>query len=141
MYKLSNRSKEKLKGLHPNLINFAKKLIEISIYDFAITHGVRTTKEQQSLYAKGRTKTGTIVTNCDGLTKKSNHQIKKDGFGHAFDIVIIIAGHWDWDIQLYKELVSQDKVRKLMEEYNIEWGGDWKSFKDYPHFEYKGGVL
>jgi hypothetical protein len=31
------------------------------------------------------------------------------------------------------------KAAIIAEKYNIEWGGNWKSFKDYPHFEYKTG--
>ena len=42
-----------------------------------ITYGVRTVKEQSDLFAKGRTKPGKIVTNCDGVIKRSKHQIAK----------------------------------------------------------------
>lgn len=133
-YRYSNRSKQNMEGLHPQFKNFLDKLIKISKYDFVITCGIRSDKEQNKLYQKGRSLPGKIITNCDGYKYKSNHQIKSDGYGYAADIAILINNKIDWDIHLFKELVD-DKVRNLMDEYNIEWGGDWSSFKDYPHFQ------
>lgn len=136
LYRFSNRSKEKLKGLHPKLIEFAEELIKISSRDFCITQGIRTTEEQQKLYQQGRTTPGKVVTNCDGIRFKSNHQIKGDGLGYAFDIAILKNGKITWDAKYYIEL--GEKAQELMQKYNIEWGGNWKSFKDYPHWELRG---
>ena len=41
-----------------------------------------------------------------------------------------------WSERYYKEVAMAARI--LMQKYNIEWGGDWKNFKDLPHFEYKG---
>ncbi len=133
MYRFSNRSLEKLKGLHPKLKEFAYKLLEKSPHDFCIIQGVRTVEEQQKLYAEGRTIQGKIVTNCDGIKHKSNHQVKPDGLGYAFDIAVIINNKSNWDKKTFKEVA--DSARELMKQYNIEWGGDWKNFSDYPHFQ------
>lgn len=133
MYKFSNRSLEKLKGLHPRLIEFAHELLKKSRYDFTITAGKRTAEEQNLLYQKGRTMPGNIVTNCDGYKYKSNHQIKNDGYGHAFDIAVLINNKITWDPKYYIEVGKA--AEQLMKDYEIEWGGNWKSFKDYPHFE------
>lgn len=133
-YRYSNRSKKNMEGLHPDLKEFLNKLIKISKYDYIITCGIRSDQEQNKLYQKGRTLPGEIITNCDGYKYKSKHQIKEDGYGWAADIAILINRKIDWDIHLFKELVN-DEVRALMEKYGIEWGGDWKSFKDYPHFQ------
>lgn len=135
LYRFSNRSKEKLKGLHPKLIEFAEELIKISPYDFCITQGVRTVEQQQKLYAQGRTAPGRIVTNCDGVKYKSNHQVKSDGLGYAFDIAVLINNKITWETKFYIEIGKA--AEKLMKEYNVEWGGNWKSFKDYPHWELK----
>lgn len=137
MYKFSNRSLEKLKGLHPKLIEFANKLLEVSPYDFCITQGIRSVEEQQKLYAQGRTLPGSKVTNCDGIKYKSNHQIKNDGYGHAFDIAVLINNKITWDPKYYIEVGKA--AEQLMKDYEIEWGGNWKRFKDYPHFELIGG--
>lgn len=135
MYRFSNRSLEKLKGLHPKLKEFAYKLLEKSPHDFCITQGVRTVEEQQKLYAEGRTIPGKIVTNCDGIKHKSNHQVKPDGLGYAFDIAVLINNKITWDKQYYIEIGKA--VEELMREYRIEWGGNWEKLKDYPHFELK----
>lgn len=136
MFKFSKKSLKKLEGLHPNLQNFFMELIKISPYDFSITQGIRTAEEQNKLYQQGRTVPGKIVTNCDGYKLKSNHQIKSDGLGHAGDIAVLINNKITWKEKYYKEVAMSARI--LMQKYNIEWGGDWKNFKDLPHFEYKG---
>ena len=136
MFKFSKKSLKKLEGLHPNLQNFFMELIKISPYDFSITQGVRTAEEQNKLYQQGRTVSGKIVTNCDGYKLKSNHQTKSDGLGHAGDIAVLVNNKITWEEKYYKEVAISARI--LMQKYNIEWGGDWKNFKDLPHFEYKG---
>lgn len=136
MYKFSKNSLKKLEGLHPNLKEFFQELLKISKYDFSITQGIRTAEEQNKLYRQGRTEPGAIVTNCDGYKNKSNHQIKNDGYGHAGDIAILVNNKITWEEKYYCEVANS--ARELMKKYNVEWGGDWKSFKDLPHFEYKG---
>ena len=136
MYKFSKNSLKKLEGLHPQLQKFFHELIKISPYDFSITQGVRTAEEQNKLYQQGRTVPGAIVTNCDGYKLKSNHQIKDDGLGYAGDIAVLVNNKVTWEEKYYKEVANS--ARELMQKYNVEWGGDWKSFKDLPHFEYRG---
>lgn len=136
MFKFSRNSEKKLQYLHPNLQNFFRELIKISSYDFSITQGVRTAEEQNKLYQQGRTVPGKIVTNCDGYKLKSNHQTKSDGLGHAGDIAVLVNNKITWEEKYYKEVAISARI--LMQKYNIEWGGDWKNFKDLPHFEYKG---
>lgn len=136
MYKFSKSSENRLKGLHPKLQEFFRELIKISPYDFSITQGIRTAEEQNKLYRQGRTVPGAIVTNCDGYKVKSNHQVKADGLGYAGDIAVLINNKITWEERYYKEVARTGRI--LMQKYNIEWGGDWKNFKDLPHFEYKG---
>ncbi|MBS5037147.1 MAG: M15 family metallopeptidase [Fusobacterium sp.] len=136
MFKFSKKSLKKLEGLHPNLQNFFMELIKISPYDFSIAQGIRTAEEQNKLYQQGRTTPGKIVTNCDGYKIKSNHQTKDDGLGHAGDIAVLVNNKITWEEKYYKEVAMTARI--LMQKYNVEWGGDWKNFKDLPHFEYKG---
>ena len=136
MFKFSRNSEKKLQYLHPNLQNFFRELIKISPYYFSITQGVRTAEEQNKLYQQGRTMPGKIVTNCDGYKLKSNHQTKSDGLGHAGDIAVLVNNKITWEEKYYKEVAISARI--LMQKYNIKWGGDWKNFKDLPHFEYKG---
>ncbi len=138
MYKLSQRSIDNLKGVHPRLTILMGVAIMDSPIDFTITDGVRTTAEQQALYAQGRTKAGTIVTNADGIKVKSNHQVKTDGLGYAVDLYPFHSGKVQVnDVAGMKKIAEHIKAKAKMLGYNIEWGGDWKSLPDAPHWELK----
>lgn len=134
----SKRSLNNLKGIHPQLVSVMKEAIKNTPVDFTITDGVRTVAEQQALYAKGRTASGRIVTNADGIRNKSNHQAKADGYGYAVDLYPYYNGtvHVNDDIRLREIAKHILKVAKGMG-IKVDWGGNWKNFKDYPHFELK----
>lgn len=108
--------------------------------EIRITHGTRTYAEQNALYAQGRTvkydKKGNklnIVTNAKAGDSYHNHDL-------AFDFVLIKGGYDmkadnDGDgVADWVEVVTQAKLEGL------EWGGDWSSFKDYPHFQMSFGL-
>ena len=91
-----------------------------------ITSALRTVKKQNKLFAQGRTRPGKIVTNAKG--GKSYHN-----FGLAVDIVEIknkkaLWNNPDWD-----------KIAELGKSLGLEWGGDWVSFTDKPHFQLSFG--
>lgn len=146
-YGLSDASIEKMKGVHPKLIELMKKAISDSPYDFKIVQGLRTAEYQNILYQQGRTKPGKIVTKLDGYNRKSNHQAKADGYGHAVDIAV--CGHYDQngdyvkymtDAEMFdnKKLVEISKHVKVVAKemgLDIVWGGDWKTLYDTPHYE------
>lgn len=141
-YKLSNLSLQRLIGVHPKLVSVIKKAIINSPYDFSIVSGARTTQEQQELYKQGRTVKGKIITNCDGVIKKSNHQTKSDNYGYAIDFGIFdrtVPGNIDWNAkEKYKAVAEHIKNIAVQEKVKIVWGGDWQTFKDYPHIELVG---
>jgi putative secretion activating protein len=146
-YVLSEASIEKMKGVHPKLIELMKKAIGDSPYDFKIVQGLRTAEYQNSLYQQGRTKPGKIVTKLDGYNRKSNHQAKSDGYGHAVDIAV--CGQYDQngnyvkcttDAEMFdnKKLVEISKhIKAVAKDMGLEivWGGDWKTLYDTPHYE------
>jgi peptidoglycan L-alanyl-D-glutamate endopeptidase CwlK len=147
MYNLSKRSEERISGIHPLLQVIIKKAIASPDCpeDFGIPQygGLRTTDDQQALYAKGRTDFTTHqrpVTYVDGINKKSNHQAKDDGYGHAFDVYIYchIKKKASWNVERLTKLARHLIRIAAMNGVDLSWGGDWKSFKDYPHFEMKG---
>ena len=124
-----------------------KKAISDSPYDFKIIQGLRTAAYQNELYQQGRTKPGKIVTKLDGYNKKSNHQAKADGYGHAVDIAV--CGYYDkngnyvkctTDAEMFdnKKLVEISRhVKAVAKEMGLDivWGGDWKTLYDTPHYE------
>ena len=138
MYNLSKRSLNTMVGVNPDLVKVIKEAIATSPFDFMITQGVRSAKYQNELYQQGRTVRGLKVTNADGYIKKSNHQMKIDGFGYAIDFVILNGKALDWDTESKYEAVAKhilETGHKLG--IILEWGGNWK-FKDYPHIQIAG---
>ncbi|MNC37192.1 Peptidoglycan L-alanyl-D-glutamate endopeptidase CwlK precursor [compost metagenome] len=119
----------------------ARKLIEKSFnrgIPIKIVQGYRTNAEQNDLYAKGRTKPGDIVTNAKGGMSYHN-------YGVAIDFALLINEgkdvSWDCDADF-----DNDKIADWMEvveeakKLGFLWGGDWRSFKDRPHFEMPFGL-
>lgn len=138
---LDNVTIERIKLLHPAVRNEAMEIYEEinrALTGKAIarfTHTLRTIKEQDALYAKGRTAPGPIVTKAKGGMSYHN-------YGLAIDMVLIVNGK-EVSYDTLKDY-DGDKVADWMECVNIfksygwEWGGDWK-FKDMPHFQKTAG--
>ena len=135
MPSFGQKSKDKLKTCHPDLQRVMEEAIKE--YDFTVIYGQRSVEEQFELYKKGReykdgqwVKVGATVTNLDGKTKKSMHN-------YSPSLAVDIAPYpIDWnDLKRFKEMA--DVVKKTAEKLGVKiaWGGDWKSFKDYPHVE------
>jgi len=124
----------KLTGVHPELVKRIQKVVNAMLdlgFLMRITDGVRTTEEQQALYAQGRTKPGHKVTNCDGVLKKSNHQAKEDGYGHAVDCCFVDeTGKPSWDARY-----PWHTYGACCEAVGLVWGGNWQSLHDLPHAE------
>lgn len=118
-YKLGSRSLKNLEGVHPDLVSVVKLAIQRTEIDFTVIDGVRTIAEQKSL-----------VSNGDSTTMNSRHLT-----GHAVDIVPLNDGKVSWHWPLYYEL--EKVIKKAAADLNvpIEWGGDWTSFKDGPHWQ------
>lgn len=114
--------------LHPEL---KKKIEELKKRCFAaglkigISETWRTVEEQDKLYAKGRTEPGNIVTNAIGSTYSSMHQ-----WYIAFDFFRNDGkGAYNNSDGFF------NKVGLIGEAIGLEWGGNWKSFVDLPHFQ------
>jgi len=142
MRKFEERSIKNLSGVHPDLAKVMNAAIKDAPVGFIIIYGVRTTEEQQRLYAQGRTAPGARVTNCDGIKVKSNHQVKSDGYGYAVDLYADSNNNGKLDTPEINDVESLKKVAAHVKEtakrlgIKIEWGGDW-TIRDYPHFELK----
>ena len=96
------------------------------------TECLRTAKEQDALYAKGRTAPGSKVTNARGRDAKSMHQ-----WGVAFDVVIDMDVDNDGDVDIRDIYNAKllNVVGKIGQSIGLEWGGSWKSIVDKPHFQ------
>lgn len=137
-------SLERAKQLHPVVRDEAIALITEVEKGFPptiavrIVQGLRTIAEQDALYAQGRTKPGSIVTNARGGSSYHN-------YGLAIDFAILIDkdgnGTYDemsWDIKKDNDkdgVADWLEVVKVFEAAGWEWGGKWASIRDYPHVQ------
>lgn len=125
-FKLSRRSLDRLDSVNPLLIAIVVEAIKTSPIDFGIPEygGIRTAIEQNDLFRKRKSK-------CDGFNKKSYHQS-----GNAFDIYAYVNGKASWKKE-YLTTIARHIQGVAKERYNVnlQWGGDWVSFKDMPHFQ------
>ena len=119
---LDTRALSNLKGVHPDLIRVVRRTAELTTesgFGWTITCGLRSLAEQKRLLAINAT-----------TTLKSRHLT-----GHAVDFVCKVDGKIRWDWPLYLKLSKIVKQAAKDCGVSIEWGGDWKSFKDGPHFQ------
>ncbi|MEJ8555473.1 M15 family metallopeptidase [Tepidibacter sp. Z1-5] len=120
-----------LDDLHPYVKYLAEKFIEECKnqgIDILIYSTFRSKEEQNKLYEQGRSAPGNKVTNARGGYSYHN-------YGLAFDCVPIINKKAQWDrTDLY------EKMGQLGKSIGLEWGGDFKIFKDMPHFQWRGGL-
>jgi peptidoglycan L-alanyl-D-glutamate endopeptidase CwlK len=115
-FSLGKRSKEKLRGVHPDLVSVVERAIELTEQDFTVIEGLRDIDRQRELVKAGKS-----------TTMNSRHLD-----GHAVDIAPWPIS-WDWD-EFYP---IADAMKQAAEELEVdlEWGGDWKSFPDGPHYQ------
>jgi len=92
-------------------------------YKVMIYQGFRSFAEQDALYAQGRTKPGTTVTNAKGGDSLHN-------WGCAVDIVFLTNNRPSWDDSHPWHILGQ-----IGKKHGFDWGGDWPSFPDRPHFQ------
>lgn len=122
----------KLAGIHATLAKKAEQLVALAKAEgisIIITQGLRTIAEQNALYAKGRTTAGPKVTNAKGGTSYHN-------YGLAFDFAVVEKnGKINWTVD--KRWLRVGALGKTL---GLEWGGDFKSIKDVPHFQLTFGL-
>lgn len=115
----SARSFNHLAGVRPELVVLAYHALLLSPVPFQITDGLRTREEQEELLAEGKSR-----------TMRSRHLT-----GHAVDVVAIQGGKVSWDWGLYETIADAWKRASAETGIKVNWGGDWKGFRDGPHFE------
>jgi peptidoglycan L-alanyl-D-glutamate endopeptidase CwlK len=119
MFKLSQKSVDRLTGVHEDLVKIVNQAIKISPVDFAVLEGLRTLCRQRELYAAGATQT----MNSRHLT------------GHAVDLVALVGGKACWHPRVYDKIAGAMFEVAAKNNVPLIWGGNWLTFKDCPHFE------
>jgi peptidoglycan L-alanyl-D-glutamate endopeptidase CwlK len=119
MFSLGPRSQARLKGVHPDLVKVVERAIQISDVDFTVLEGLRSIDRQRALVTAGASKT----LNSRHLT------------GHAVDLGAWVDDEVRWDWPLYHKIYTAMLAASTEFQIPIEWGGNWTSFKDGPHYQ------
>ena len=122
-------SEQRIAKLHPKVRAIFTKFIDDAESGLDITlrvaQGLRTIDEQNELYAQGRTKPGKKVTNAKGGSSYHN-------YGLAIDVLRMNGKEADWNYDTAKLLPYMPA--------GMVWGGNFKTIKDKPHFEFTFGI-
>lgn len=125
-------NEQRIRTLHPVVADKARELVRRAAAEgirVLIAQGLRTIAEQNDLYAQGRTKHGIIVTHARGGESYHN-------YGLALDYCLLDEhGKAVWVVD-----AKWRRVAEIGKTLGFKWGGDWSSFKDYPHLEYTFGL-
>lgn len=128
-FQLSQRSLDRLVGVHPDLAEIVKLAIQRTTVDFTVVEGVRTLERQREYVARGASQ-----------TMASYHLPQADGLSHAVDLAPLIDGVIPWsNWQAFAGLAQVVKACAAELGVPVEWGGDWKTLKDGPHFQIPRG--
>mgnify|MGYP003644960702 FL=1 len=125
MFKFSKNSLLNREGVDQRLIDISNLAIQITNVDFGIPKlgGLRTADNQAALFASNKSK-------ADGVVNKSYHQS-----GKALDVYAYVDGKASWSKQDLA-IVGCAMLQAAAElGYKLKWGGLWKSWQDFPHFE------
>ena len=108
-FKLSQRSLDRLEGVHPDLVYCVKDAIGMSKIDFGVICGMRTEAEQRELVDKGASQ-----------TMASKHLT-----GHAVDLMAYVGSRASWELNLYDDIADAMAQAARNNNVTIRWGAAW----------------
>lgn len=140
---LTTRSINRLGAVHPSLKEYTIELLRRCYQEgilVQISSGFRSNEDQAYIYGQGRPNyiwngkvygsKGSIVSNAPPGTSIHN-------YGLAIDYFLVSD---DGNKSLWTVNDKWKRVAAIAKSMGFEWGGDWKSFKDYPHLQYNKGL-
>jgi peptidoglycan L-alanyl-D-glutamate endopeptidase CwlK len=118
---LTARDMQRLAGVHPDLVRVVKRCAAgATTPRFMVIEGLRTKEREAEMVAAGKSQT----MNSRHLT------------GHAVDLGILgLSGTVDWTTSRYRDLNTAMAAAAMIEGVPLGWGGDWKTLKDFDHWE------
>lgn len=135
--KIIVKDKRALSNLHPTVALMADVFIRNANAKYQgnlqikVISTLRDWAEQQAIYDQGRTKPGRIVSNARPGDSIHN-------WGCAIDLGVFKNGIYiDNSDPSDAKKVYQD-IKDIAKDIGFVWGGDFKTIKDFPHFEYTG---
>ena len=108
-FKLSQRSLDKLEGVHPDMVKCVKSAIEWTKVDFGVICGMRTEAEQRELVAKGASQT----------------MASKHLEGLAVDLMAYVGSRASWELNLYDDIADAMAQAAKTHGVPIKWGAAW----------------
>lgn len=117
---LTARDRQRLVGVHPDLVRVLERAARDFSIPWRVTEGVRSMDRQAELVAAGKSQ-----------TMRSRHLT-----GHAVDLAVEDGkGGVLWDRPSYERLAAEILAAAKAEKVTVEWGGNFRSFFDGPHFQ------
>lgn len=113
------KREERLDGVTPELVKVVKAAAKTLPFDLLVVEGLRTKTRQAQLVKAGASQT----MNSYHLT------------GHAVDLAPMVKGELRWDWPLFYPIAEAMKAAALAQGVALTWGGDWRKFRDGPHFQ------
>lgn len=109
MFRLSQRSLDRLQGVDERLVNVVEMAIQLTNVDFGVVQGLRTIEMQRKLVASGASQT----------------MASKHLEGRAVDLMAYIDGRGSWELTLYDDIA--DAMAQAANEFGLKvrWGGAW----------------
>jgi peptidoglycan LD-endopeptidase CwlK len=123
-FQFSERSLQRLEGVHPDLVRVVKAALVLSKVDFVVVEGLRSLERQKELFAGGKSRT----MNSRHLT------------GHAVDLAPLVDLDGDgkreitWERHQFYPIVDAMHAAASVLKVPLEWGGDWH-WQDCPHWQ------
>ncbi|HEY8878268.1 MAG TPA: M15 family metallopeptidase [Roseateles sp.] len=118
-FQFSGTSEARLRDVHPDLQKVVRRALELSKTDFSVAEGVRSYARQKELFDSGKSRT----MNSRHLT------------GHAVDLYPVHKSGGEYQREDFTELADAMRRASAALGIPVEWGGDWKSFTDCPHWQ------
>lgn len=114
MYLLGTKSKQRLRGVHPDLVKVVQRAIQLTTQDFTVLEGVRSIETQREYVRKGASQ-----------TMDSRHLVGPQGYGRAVDLVPWEGGMPRWEWPLIYPIAEAMRQAAVELEIPIRWGGAW----------------
>lgn len=121
---LSQKSLDRMAGVDPRLCAVIGAAAAICPLEFIVTEGLRSKERQAMLVQAGKSQ-----------TMNSEHCK-----GRAVDVCVLIDGKADWTFSNYQVVAKAVKAAAKQLNIPVQWGGDWTTFKDGPHFQLQPGA-
>lgn len=119
MYQLGNRSKQRLAGVHPDLVKVVEHAIYLTSQDFTVLEGLRTIEQERANVASGASQ-----------TMNSRHLPGPDGYGHAVDLAAWVGNTVSWEWDRYLPIADAMRRAALQVGVPIRYGGGWYTLTD-----------